>query len=111
VLGDPVNFVDHDGFYNKPADDSPTEQQVAEQRMENDRPLETVNPEYYFAGGACYKAGKYLNSIKNSNRYMRIGKGKFPKPGSYRISIGKHQGKKIEAGISKDGTFKVKLPK
>lgn len=45
----------------------------------------------------------------NSNRYIRIGEGKFPEPFSKRISIGSHQGKKLEIGMSRSGRIDVKF--
>jgi uncharacterized protein RhaS with RHS repeats len=59
-------------------------------------------------GGAIGVGGSVI-AAPNANRYIRIGEGKFPAPGSKRISIGGKQGKKIEFGISRDGRIDFKF--
>ena len=44
-----------------------------------------------------------------NNRFIRIGQGKFPQPGSRRISIGQHQGRKFEIGRGPTGRIDVKV--
>lgn len=70
-------------MYNKPADDSPTEAQVGESRMEQDSPLEDVNPEYYVSGVACYKVGKYFLP-----RYVRLGTNRKGGRKVFRMAVG-----------------------
>lgn len=53
-----------------------------------DGPIEPVYPEVLLLGPPAVSCGKYLNSIKNSNRFLRIGLGRKGGEKVYRISVG-----------------------
>ena len=59
--------------------------------------------------GGTLAAGLTVAPLAINNRFLRVGEGKFPEPFSKRISIGSQKGKKIEAGISKQGRIDVKV--
>lgn len=112
VINDPVNLVDPEGTFPLAAAAAFAGAYLLS--SQTDTPDAATNelwqvPLAGLTAGAVVEGAGAMCAVANSNRFIRVGEGKFPVPFSKRISIGGEKGKKFEIGISPKGRIDVKI--